>query len=394
MVEWQRSGEIAAYGFASSDYDETSVQGIHAPHLLIVIDEAGGIGQQLGQGVEALMTGDHTRLLVLGNPPTDHEDSWFEKACNSPLFNVIPISAYDTPNFTGEDAGVCVACPPQVEAHGVASHLVDREWVEDVVQEMGEDSPFVQARVFARFTRNSAHRVIPADWVEMAVKNESPDPGTTIRLGVDVAADGGDEFVIAKADGFTVSVVHSASGSVNENAVDVSGVILRHIREAEALHEERAEQTPVRVKIDAIGVGWGVVSTLQKWGEEGKHGAEIVPVNVGERARDADKFLNVRAEMWWNGRILCQPTPRGPDLHVTVRLDVERRCQAQFGNPLFKTASAGRIVIEKKSDMKKRGVSSPDQAEAVLLALFEPPSRAKAIPVLPVSAVQDNQWRL
>ena len=384
---WKINGDIVAYGFSPSPYDESATQGIHAPNLLIVVDEAGGIGETVGQALEALMTGGNTRLLLLGNPPTDNEDSWFERAYSSPLYHPITIGAYDTPNFTGEEVGVCKTCPAQVGRHLITKHLVDQRWVGDVVSEFGEDSPFVEARVWARFPRSTANKVIPYGWCEKAVDNDTPLAGGTIRLGIDIAADGGDEFVIAEADGYTVKVTHRASGSVNENAVDVANVCLQHIRAAEQTHAERGITDRVRVKIDTIGVGWGVVSMLQTWGKERKHNATIVPVNVSERAKDAEKFRNVRAEMWWNGRTLLQPGPQGQDL----RLAVDRPVMSQLAGPTFKADSAGRIQIETKADMKRRGVHSPDRAEAVLLAIYEPPGRD--IPhFTPITIGQENVW--
>lgn len=369
LVEWSLDGNVAAYGFSPSKHDEAAAQGIHAPHLLILVDEAGGLGDILGNALEALMTGGHTRLLLLGNPPTDQENSWFERACASPLYNVIPISAYDTPNFTGEDAGRCRSCPPGVEAHSVASHLVDQQWVDDVIASFGDDSAFVEARVHARFPRITARRVMPMDWVDLAAKNEDPATGSDriIRLGADIASDGGDEFVIARADGFTVRLLHKSSGPANASAVHVAGVIL------DAIHEAEADLLPkgqVRVKLDAIGVGWGVASLLQAWRDEGRHSADVVAVNVAERAGDATKFANQRAEMWWNGRSLIQPDKEG---RQTVRLDVDYVVQAQLSAPEYRSNSSGLILIESKAALKARGQRSPDRAEAVLLALYEPP---------------------
>lgn len=385
---WKVGGDVVAYGFSPSPYDEAATQGIHAPNLLIVVDEAGGIGEVVGQALEALMTGGNTRLLLLGNPPTDQEDSWFERCYESPLYNTITIGAYDTPNFTGETVGICKTCPPQVGEHLITKHLVDERWVEDVIQEFGADSPFVEARVWARFPRATANKVIPFGWCEKASNNEDPLTGSHIRLGIDIAADGGDEFVIAKADGFTASIVHRSSGKANENAVDVANVCLRHIREAEETHLAREIQEPPRIKIDTIGVGWGVVSMLQKWGQEGKHRSKIVPVNVAERARDPQKFRNIRSELWWNGRALLQPDQEG---RQNLALDTERKVMSQLAGPTFKSDSAGRIQIETKAEMKRRGVSSPDQAEAVLLAVYEPPGRD--IPnVSPIGFGQMNEF--
>lgn len=394
MVEWKLDGNVVADGFSPADHDETAVQGIHAPHLLVVVDEAGGIGPTLGRALEALMTGGHTRLLVLGNPPVDLEESWFEGVCNSSLYNVIPIGAHDTPNFTGEDAGICKACPPNVEPHGVAIHLVDHEWVQDVTDEFGEDSPFVQARVYARFPKGSANKTLPLGWVEMATENDDYAKAEGIRLGVDVASDGGDEAVIAWVDGMVGSIRYNAAGAVNQNAVDVAGVVLRHILEAEQVHKDRDLRQPVRVKVDTIGVGWGVVSMLQRWREEGRHGSEIVAVNVAERARDATKFASQRSEMWWNMRTLIQPKP-GPDgvPRQEIRLDIDRKVIAQLTAPMYRSDSSGRIVVEQKAEMKRRGVNSPDRAEALLLAYFEPP-RAEIPLVAPIGLGQANPWKM
>lgn len=392
QVEWKIDGELVAFGFSPADTDETAVQGIHAPHLLVVVDEAGGLSQTLGVALESLMTGGHTRLLLLGNPPTDNEDSWFERACNSDLYNVIPIGAYDTPNFTGEVSGLCRSCPASVPDHEVATHLVDAEWVQDVINEFGEESAFVEARVHARFPRMSSNRTIPYSWLEACIDNEDPIQDNKIRLGVDVAADGGDEFVIAWADGYVGTVRHRSSGKTNANPVDVAGMVLEQIRLAEQVHRERQIKEPVMVKVDSIGVGWGVTGILKRWRDEQMHNATIVAVNVSERAKEAGKFHNQRAEMWWNMRTLVQPQVTDGDVKHSVRLDVDTKTLAQLSGPTYKSDSSGRIVIEAKKDMKKRGMHSPDRAEAVLLAFYNPPG-SHIGEITFGSLTQTNEWR-
>jgi hypothetical protein len=170
----------------------------------------------------------------------------------------------------------------------------------------------------------------------------------------------------------------------------VAAVILRHIQAAEEEHEKRDRDPSVRVKIDTIGLGWGVVSLLQKWGEEKRHRSRIVPVNVAERAKDQSKFRNIRSELWWNGRTLLQPVDGMPQ---DIRLDVDRKVATQLAGPTFRSDSSGRIQIESKLEMKRRGVSSPDRAEAILLALYEPPG--KDVPnVKPIAMGQANPWVL
>lgn len=434
-TEWKRNNSVVAFGFAPAQYNETALQGIHAPNLLIVVDEAGGISDAIGTAIEALMTGEHTRLLLLGNPPTDTNNSWFERACNSHLYNTIRISAYDTPNFTGEPTGRCTTCPPTVKTHDIATHLVDKQWVADIISELGEQSPFAQARIHANFVQNTTNRIIPTTWIEEALKNDHPAPNPNIRLGVDIASDGGDEFVIARIDGYHARIVHTSSGDANANAVTVAQTILRHIHEAEAtLHNTRYGRHPewspdhpqwspqnggeqvfgrgeqvfgtgggvsarpdatgglpgiVTVKVDAIGLGWGVVSLLELWGREGLHGARVVGVNVAERASDAGKFKNVRAEMWWNLRVLLEPDVGGGQVVSLAGLDV--RSVGQLGLGEFVSDSSGRLKVVSKGELRGRGLGSPDRAEALLLGFYEP--SVWVVPVVaPVSVGQVNPW--
>lgn len=374
MTEWKIGGEVVADGFSPADHNETAVQGIHAENLLIVVDEAGGISNTIGQALEALMTGGNTRLLVLGNPPTDNLGSWFERICNNPLFHVIPISAYDTPNFTGEKIGAW------------SRNLVDQRWVDEVTTAFGVESPFVQARVFARFPRSSASGVIPIDWVEQAQQNETPP--SAIRLGVDIAAEGNDEFVIAQMNGMTGSIVHTSKE--NSSPVEVTGRILEAIQVAQKYHDDNRIATPIRVKIDAIGWGWGVAGLLEEWGKEGRHKATVIAVNVAQAAHDRERFSNQKAEMWWTAREMLQPDENGEQ---QIALDIDRATAAQLAAPSYRNNSSGRLQIEGKEEMKKRGVPSPDRAEALLLALFEPP-RSEIPSVAPLSITQTNDWTM
>jgi hypothetical protein len=97
--------------------------------------------------------------------------------------------------------------------------------------------------------------------------------------------------------------------------------------------------------------------------------------------------------MWWNGRTMVEPiTDSLGNTTQQVRLDVDTKTIAQLGSPAYKSDSSGRIAIEKKTEMKNRGIGSPDRAEAVLLALYEPKKNLNI--TVPVSFAQENPWRL
>jgi hypothetical protein len=413
---------LSAYGFSAADNDESAVQGRHAPHFLIVVDEAGGISHELGKALWSLLTGGHVRMLLIGNPSTEEENTWFQKRCESGRknTNVIPIPIFDTPNFTGEDAGVCHSCPSGTTPHKAATHLVDQDWFTEIVEEFGADSPYVEARAYARFPSHIADKTIPLSWLEMVINKSKLDHRAKVGpivLGCDIASDGGDEFTIARRIGFAAKIVHASSGSENENAEDVADRIRIEIMKAESAHAEWGIEDPVRVKIDAIGVGWGVVSILQKWRSlneddalypEKHHNATIVGVNVAETAIDSTKFVNKRAEMWWTFRELVQPkkvpvgysdgggrTAEGTvyDYDGPVRLEVDTKTIAQLTAPMYKPDGSGRISIEKKRDIKKRtNGKSPDRGEAILLAFYEPKISDDFEPVKPIVMTHVSTW--
>ncbi len=387
-----------AYGFSAPPHDEAAVQGIHAPRLFIVVDEAGGISRIIGKAMRGLMTGDDTRLLAIGNPPTDDEGSWFEKLCAEDNVSTIQISAYDAPLQSGERTRRCRACPTEVPPHGLGIHLVDPDWIREAIRDYGSDSPFVKAKVHAKFPRGGPSRTIPADWIDLCVESPEPPAGTPgyarlcdivdgedspymvqggawVRLGVDVAADGGDELVVSRAIGDLVTVEHTSSGATNASSVDVAGKILEHIRRAEKVRRALGSTAKVRVKIDGIGVGWGVASTLKAWASEGVHDAEIVVVIVSEGTyRQPDgatlRPYRKRDEMWLAGRALMQP--RQDIGRGMLRLRVGTKEAGQLSAPTYGTNSGGLTVIEAKSHMKARGVGSPDRAESLLLTVYEP----------------------
>lgn len=383
-----------AYGFSAPPHDEAAVQGIHAPRLFIVVDEAGGISRVIGNAMRGLYTGEDARLLAIGNPPTDDEGSWFESLCEADDVETIRISAFDAPLLSGEVTDWCRACPPEVPKHRLGVHITDQQWVDDTIEDYGEDAPFVVAKVHARFPKGGSARTIPADWVEMAAEVPEPDGeeyvaitdlvdetdqwqvrlGAWVRLGVDVAADGGDELAISRSVGDLVTIQHTSAGATNANAIDVAGKVLTEIKKAQMLRAALGTSAPVRVKVDGIGVGWGVASVLKAWRAEGVHDAEIVAVVVSEKTGRDDEGSVMRParkrdEMWLAGRSLLQPRKGLPG---ALRLRVDKRTSAQLSAPQYGTNSGGFTVVEGKPSMKTRGLSSPDRAEALLLSVYEP----------------------
>lgn len=136
------------------------------------------------------------------------------------------------------------------------------------------------------------------------------------------------------------------------------------------------------MKVDGIGVGWGVASILERWGEEGKHASRVVAVIVSEKPKqepDASTLrpLNQRAEMWLAMRSMLEPNKQTGETGLRLNW-LDHKTIAQFSGPKKLTTSSGFTQIEAKASMKSRGLRSPDRCESVMLALYQPaPSKKR-----------------
>jgi hypothetical protein len=347
QTSWWLDGEIVALGRKPADRDPAAFQGIHARHVLVIIDEAAGIPQELWDAAASLASNAESRVLALGNP--DDPGSSFATVCapGSGWF-VVGIDAFESPNFTGE--------PVSSE---LGALLVSQVWVAERAAEWGTESPLYTARVRGEFPDTRTDSVIPVSWLK-ACQRDPADAAlaaawaqsTPVELGVDVGA-GGDRTVIYARRGARAELVWRGQ---TPDPMEVVG------RVVQAVHATGA----TAVKVDVIGIGWGVVGRLVELREQGVHGADVAPVNVGAAARDPTRFVKLRDELWWDvGRELSRTC--GWDLR-----DVDDATISQLIAPRYAPDSAGRIKVERKDETRARLGRSPDDADALLLAFYEP----------------------
>src|SRR5216110_2025466 len=91
-TEWKTGKQLVAFGRKPSDYNPHAFQGIHARYVLVILDEACGIIKHFWTAARAITTGEHCRILAIGNP--DDPNSEFARVCSSDKWNVIKISAF------------------------------------------------------------------------------------------------------------------------------------------------------------------------------------------------------------------------------------------------------------------------------------------------------------
>lgn len=333
-------GRIAV-GLSSPPENKESFQGFHSDHLLLVVDEASGLHPAIMEAAEGYMTNANARLLLIGNPTQTSGPFFDSHHSNRDAYNVISVSAFDTPFFTGEP------CPP-----AVAKSLPSAEWIAEAKSTFGgEDSPLYQVRVLGQFPTQSDDSVISIADVEGAQARDLPpnewDKG---RVSCDVARFGSDETVIASMVGKRIRierVLHQRA------TTEVAGAILQVARSL------KCEDFPELV-VDDDGVGGGVTDILRD------QGYRVEAFRAGATAAQSSMYPNARSEGWFT---LAEQLP-------SLDLDGDSQLAADLIAPKYALDTAGRRRVEKKDETKKRlGGRSPDRGDAVFM-LLSPRNRA------------------
>jgi hypothetical protein len=161
-------------------------------------------------------------------------------------------------------------------------------------------------------------------------------------IGVDPAIGENDRCAIISRTG---RKAHDIIILKNHNTMQLAGYIKNLIE----------TKRPYKVFIDCIGIGAGVVDRLHEMGFTCVEG-----VNVARTAHQKDRFGNQRAELWsemrdWLTGELDVQIPDSDELHADL---------CSLG---YKHRSNGQLLIESKEDLKKRGLPSPDIADALAL---------------------------
>lgn len=340
--DWKFGRRTVAIGRKPNDYSPTIFQGIHEQHLLIILDEACGIPKSLWDAARSLMTNADAHMLAIGNP--DDPGSEFAR-CFRPDSGwatfTIPFDV--TPNFTGEEV------PTKVSAE-----LISDIWVAEKRRDWGEGSPLWQSKVMAEFPTSTEESLVKYPWAVAAQLTElAGSPDATVVLAVDVARYGVDKTIISKRQGPRWRVLREVQGNdTTETAREVAALA-------------RAEGA-TEIRIDTIGVGAGVADQLRH------EGFNVVDMVASARANEPEKFINARAEWFWNVRQIFEAgeIDIAPDDDTTV---------AQLTQLRYDIGS-GKIKIESKDDIRKRGLPSPDRADALAMA-FAPAAAQRFIVV-------------
>jgi len=322
-----------------------NMQGFHEDYMMFIVDEASGVADPIMEAILGTLSGPENKLLMCGNPTRTSGVFYDSHHRDRDKFRTHKVSSLD-------------------------SKRTSKDNIQMLIAKYGAESDVVRVRVYGDFPKAEADAFIALELAELAAGNNIEPTGDTLDIGVDVARFGDDETVIAPRIGMKVFPL---SCYQKQDTMVTAGWC---ISTAKKFLRDYPQLSTVRIKVDDTGVGGGVTDRINEIiKEEGLSNWEVIPVNNGSRPSDdeAEYYDSLGTEIWAHLRDLLQ---ENFSAHLQgqangIELPQDERLITQLTQRKYRMTSRGKIALERKEDMKKRGLNSPDRADAVVLAFAE-----------------------
>lgn len=391
-----------------STKDSEKFFGYHADDILVIVDEASGVEEEIFIGVDAVTPNLNAHVLMIGNPT--NPEGRFYKAFTNKFVKSFTVTAFDTPNLAGngihsvEDL-IALFTPPEgtedeleymteVQKKLVTKpqhcSLISPLTVFKRYHEWGPDHPSWESLIMAQFPSQSEFSLIPLNVVEKSqamwrqivemdklAKSSKPEDLQALAdykthmdwdiqregildYGLDIARYGGDSTVLTPRRG----------GFADKQQVWAklpTDITTDFVIDAMNLEDWRAV-----VKPDDTGLGGGVTDQLlrRKRDDHGeRYHFRVIPINFSAGTNFPDEFFNLRSEMYWYLRELLV------NHKIAIPDDEELRDELVAIRFKYVGKDNNIIRVEPKEEMKKRlRGKSPDKADSLMLAFFDLPN--------------------
>lgn len=302
-----------------------ALAGVHATHVMIIVDEASGVEESIyetGQG--ALSTAGAIALLI-GNPTNPSGFFYKTQTTLKDMWHATRVSCLE-------------------------SKMVDPSYPIGIARTYGVDSREYRVRVLGEFPDGGADAIIPRAFAEAAVGRDIETVSGSTVWGLDPGR-GGDPTGFVERQANRVTEIRELR---YEDLMNIVGWVYNRYTKIAPWDQ------PKRIFVDSIGLGAGVADRLLELK------LPVVHVNVSEAASMSERFINLRAELCyetrdWLERKDCTIDPG----EFTNKLIEEMVAVRQ------KFTSTGKVQVESKMEMKKRGVPSPNLFDALNLTFAE-----------------------
>lgn len=312
---------FARFRVSRADKPE-ALAGVHSKYTLLIGDEASGIPDPIFEAGWGSLADDFPIFILAGNPVR-----------SSGLF-------YET----HRKPEVMVRWK-QFHVNAETSPRVNREFIEDIRTRFGEQSNSYRIRVLGEFPLADDDAIIPTELAEAALKRDVTPHKSRQIWGLDVARYGRDKSALARRRGnVLIRPIESRGGY---DLMQTVGWLKQEYDDADKFDK------PEVILIDSNGLGAGVYDRARELG------LPVRGINVSEAPAMRERYKNMTTELWFRMRawLEARDTNLAGD-EATMRQLIARK---------YKLQSNGKMQAESKDDMKKRGLESPNEADAFML---------------------------
>ena len=311
-----------------------ALAGVHSDNVLLIVDEASGVHEKVYEAAAGSMSGHNATTILLSNP-TRSTGTFYESQTRMS-------GSWWTRRWS------CVDSP-----------LVSDEFVDEMRERYGEESNAFRIRVLGEFPLADDDTIIPFHLVDAAMNRDIDlDEDRRPVWAVDPARFGSDRTAFCKRVGSVITEIKSWRG------LDLMQTVGRVMAEYEALNPSAR---PSEILVDSIGVGSGVVDRLRELG------APVRGVNVAESPSMGETYNNLRTELWFKTKAWLED--RG------CQLPQDDELLADLTGIRYSFTSSGKMAAESKDQMRRRGLRSPDLADAVCLTMASDAAMALSGPM-------------
>jgi len=298
-----------------------ALAGFHSPNMLFIVEEASGVPNVIFETASGALSTPGAKIVMCGNPT--RSDGYFYDAFHADRerWHCITVSCEE-----GE--------------------YVDPKFITDMADKYGENSNVYRVRVLGEFPTQSDDVLVPLHLIEDATRRDvEAGPTTPVEWGLDVARYGGDRSALAKRQGnVLVEPIKTWQG---KDLMELAGIVLA---EYDAVPYR---MRPQAIYVDAIGLGAGLADRLRELD------LPAVAISVSESASLKNRFNKLRDELFWSAREWFEAR----DCHMPA----DDTLISELAGIRYKYLSTGKLKVESKDEMKKRGQRSPDVADAFVL---------------------------
>lgn len=301
-----------------------ALQGIHAENVLCVVDEASAVPDEVYEAAQGTMSTEGAIFVMISNPTRLQGYFYRSHHRMKAAWRTFHVTSFDTTR-------------------------VDQSFVDQIANDYGVNSDQYRVKILGEFPTKDEETLIANHLVRAALDRDMQTPTTPGIWGVDVGR-GGDLSALAKRNR---NVLHGFKTQNYSDTMETVGWV-----KAE-WDSTLAHERPTAIYVDSIGIGAGVADRLRELG------LPAVDVNVGESPSIKARHPRMRDELWWAVKAAMET------MNYAIKTNFDKKMADQIEqelcSPFAVFTDNGKDGVESKKMMRKRGLRSPNVADAICL---------------------------